>query len=312
MQFIFLGTGAGRPSSTRNVTSIALIVSDQKKQFWLFDVGEATQHRLLEQKLKLNKLERIFITHLHGDHLYGLPGLLSSRSFFEGAGPLQLIGPPGLRDYLTCIFEKSGVHLSYALDIVEINAEGLLFSNDAYTVEVAELEHRVQSFGYRVIERPKPGALNVALLSQYGVEPGPLFGKLKRGADLTLPSGQVIPSSELVLSSTPGRIATILGDTRPCNQSIQLAHHSDLLIHEATFATGMEMKAETYGHSTIAQAAQIAASAEVKQLVLTHFSARLSDQQLDDFITEAASIFPNIVAAYDRLMIRVPNNSNYN
>ncbi len=305
MQLTFLGTGAGRPSKSRNVTSIALSVDEPQNGFWLFDVGEATQHRLMESKLKLNKLDKIFITHLHGDHLYGLPGLLSSRTYFEGAGKLQLYGPPGIQAFIECVFDCSGAHLNYELEIIEIG-EGLLFENYKYLVTCAELTHRVPCFGYRIVEQPQPGALDLQKLTQIGVPLGPLYGKLKRGEDITLPSGQSIRSRDVVGPSAIGRIVTILGDTSPNENAVALGENADVLVHEATFATGMEEKASDYGHSTFGQAAQIAAKANAKRLVLTHFSSRYDAEDVARMVDEVKSAFVNVAAAHDGMQLDIP------
>lgn len=304
MQLTFLGTGAGRPSKARNVTAIALSVAEPQNGFWLFDVGEATQHRLMDSRLKLNKLDKIFLTHLHGDHLYGLPGLLSSRTYFEGAGKLQLYGPPGIKAFVECVFEHSGAHLNYELEIVEIG-EGLLFENSKYRVTCAELTHRVPCFGYRIVEQPQPGALDLQKLIQLGVPLGPLYGKLKRGEDITLPNGQLIRSLDVVGPSAVGRVVTILGDTCPSENAVALAENADVLVHEATFATGMEEKAAAYGHSTFAQAAQIAAKANVKRLVLTHFSSRYDAEEIARMAEEVKPAFRNTEAAHDYLQIDI-------
>ncbi|MBP3963394.1 ribonuclease Z [Paenibacillus lignilyticus] len=298
MQLTFLGTSAGRPTKTRNVTSIAFCLPEPHCGFWLFDTGEGTQHRLLHGGLKLNKLERIFITHLHGDHLYGLPGLLSSRTYFEGAGPLQIFGPAGLKEYLNVIFQHSGVHLGYELEVIEVSA-GEVAADDRFVVEAAELDHRLPCFGYRITERPQQGQLNLGRLAELGVRPGPLYGKLKRGESITLEDGRTISSSHVVGPQLPGRIVTILGDTTPCQNAIVLAKDADLLVHEATFAGGMEEKAAAYGHSTIRQAAEIAAEAGVKRLVVTHFSSRFDDEAVAELVKDARTIFPYTDAAFD-------------
>jgi ribonuclease Z len=272
----------------------------------LFDVGEATQHRLIGSKLKLNKLDNIFITHMHGDHLYGLPGLLSSRTYFEGAGKLRLYGPHGLRAYIECIFGHSGAHLNYELEIVEIEA-GVIYEDPKYRIIAAELEHRVPCFGYRIVEQPLPGPLDLAKLIQLGVPLGPLYGKLKRGEDVTLPDGQTIHSRDVVGPQAAGKIVTILGDTSPCNNAVTLAQDADLLVHEATFATGMEEKAATYGHSTFLQAAHIAASANAKRLVVTHFSSRYDEADITRLTEEVQSIYAPIEAAFDDLQIDIPD-----
>ncbi|MFC5530234.1 ribonuclease Z [Cohnella yongneupensis] len=304
MQLTFLGTGAGRPSKTRNVTSVALALAEPHNGFMLFDVGEATQHRLLGSKLKLNKLDRIFITHMHGDHLYGLPGLLSSRTYFEGASKLGLYGPKGLRSYIEGVFEHSGAHLNYELEINEIEA-GVIYEDHRVRIVAAELEHRVPCFGYRIVEQPQPGPLDLAKLIALGVPLGPMYGKLKRGEDVTLPDGQTIRSLDVVGPSATGRVITILGDTCPCDNAVLLGQDADLLVHEATFATGMEEKAATYGHSTFLQAAQIAAKANAKRLVVTHFSSRYHEDDIAKLIEEVQTTFASIEAAYDDKVLEI-------
>ncbi|WP_225446601.1 ribonuclease Z [Paenibacillus rhizovicinus] len=302
---MFLGTSAGRPTRSRNVTSIALSLPEPQCGFWLFDVGEGTQHRMLGSKLKLNKLERIFITHLHGDHIYGLPGLLSSRGYFEGAGPLTIYGPQGLRAYLDSIFNLTGVHLGYELHVVEIT-EGEIIADDRFVVEAAELQHRLPSFGFRITERPLSGQLNLKRLAELGVPAGPLFGKLKRGEDVTLACGTTVTASDVVGKPHPGRVVTILGDTRPCENAVRLACNADLLVHEATFAGGLEEKAAAYGHSTFTQAAEIARDAGAKRLVVTHFSSRYDDEEVAELANGVKGIFEQIEPAVEMAEINVP------
>ncbi|MFD0670113.1 ribonuclease Z [Cohnella sp. GCM10027633] len=304
MQLTFLGTGAGRPSKSRNVSSLAFSLTEPNNGYWLFDVGEATQHRLLELKLKLNKLDRIFITHMHGDHLYGLPGLLSSRTYYEGAGKLTLFGPAGIRAYVECVFAHSGAHLNYELDVVEIEA-GPIHEDHRCRIVAAELDHRLPCFGYRIEEKPRPGALDLAKLIGMGVPLGPLYGKLKQGEDVTLEDGRTIRSSDVVGPEASGAVFAIMGDTRPCDNAIELARNADVLVHEATFATGLEDKAECYGHSTMLQAATIAARANAKRLVVTHFSSRYDDEQISELVEGAISTFPDIVAARDCMQLDI-------
>lgn len=306
MNLTFLGTGAGRPTKARNVTSMALTLPGPTNLFWLFDAGEGTQHRLLSSKLKLNKLERIFITHLHGDHLFGLPGLLSSRTYFEGAVPLSIWGPPGIRAYLAAVFEHSGTHLEYKPEIIEITEVGLIAEDDRFTVETAELDHRLPSFGFRITEKPLPGQLNLEKLKELGVPPGPLYGRLKKGEDITFGDGKTIRSADVTGKQVHGRIVTILGDTSPCDSAIRLAQGADLVVHESTFAAGMEEKAAAYGHSTVLQAAQVAATAKAKRLAMTHFSSRYDDEAIAKLVQDAQTIFPNTVAAYDMLELNIP------
>jgi ribonuclease Z len=273
MKLIFLGTVAGSPNRERNVSSLALQLYEERGSFWLFDCGEGTQHRLLELPLKLSRLEFIFITHLHGDHLYGLPGLMTSRSYQDGKQPLTLFGPSGLRRFLDTAFELSQAHLEYEWNVVE-NREGIIYEDDRFVVEAAQLEHRVECWGYRITERDLPGKLHVEKLLARGVQPGPIYARIKNGENVTLDDGTVLNASEFVGPPIPGRVITILGDTRVCAAGERLAQGADVLVHEATFAHDLADLAHKYYHSTARQAAELASRCGAKQLLLTHISSR--------------------------------------
>jgi len=294
MELYFLGTGAGMPTTERNVTSIALRMFDERGTFWLFDAGEATQHQILKSPLKPSKLEKIFVTHLHGDHIFGLPGLLSSRSHQGGTEKLEIYGPTGLRQYIETSLQLSQSHLNYEVLTIEID-EGIVFEDEQCKVEAARLDHRIESFGYRVIEKDRPGRIDVEALTKAGIPPGPIYGKLKQGVDVVLEDGTVINPHQFIGAPIPGMIVTILGDTRPCAGSRYLANGADVLVHEATFMEGLESLAENFYHSTTRQAAETARDAGVGQLVLTHFSARYSD--IEPLVVEAKLIYPHTIAA---------------
>lgn len=306
MNMWFLGTGAGRPSKYRNVTAMALQLPEPHSSWLLFDAGEATQHQLMRTPLKLNKLEFVFITHLHGDHLYGLPGLLSSRSFDGGVTPVRLYGPIGIKAFIETVFSISATHLDYELIIHEIAGnEAVIFEDDRFKVEVGQLEHRVVSYGYRITEKDQPGRLLVHKLKELGIEAGPLYGKLKQGESVTSPSGTIVHTADVTGPAHIGRVITVLGDTKPCDNALRLAVNADLLVHEATFAAGMEEKAHEFGHSTTAEAAETASKAKAKRLVMTHFSGRYSNEDLLQLEREAAQYFEPATAAVDLLHIEV-------
>lgn len=197
MELIFLGTGAGVPSKGRNVTAIALTMLNERNSIWLFDCGEATQHQILRSSIRLSKLEKIFITHLHGDHIFGLPGLLSSRSFQGGDTALTVYGPMGIANYIRTSLVVSGTHLKYPLEIVEIDGE-VVFEDADFKVICRELDHGILSYGYRIEEADKPGALDAAGLSALGVKPGPIFKELKEGKTITLENGIVVDGSQFI------------------------------------------------------------------------------------------------------------------
>lgn len=297
MEIYFLGTNAGVPTLQRNVTSIALRLLEERRTFWMFDCGEGTQHQVLRSPLRLGKLEKLFITHLHGDHLFGLPGLLSSRGYQGGTSPLTVYGPPGIKAYLDISLSASQSRIPYKLEIIE-HSGGLVFEDDTFKVEAGLLEHRIDSYGYRVTEKDSPGNLDAELLKSYGLKPGPLYGKLKRGEDITTEDGTVIRAADVIHAPKRGRIVAILGDTRPCEGTLPLAQDADLIIHEATFAHDLADMAYQYHHSTARQAAELACEAGGRELLLTHFSSRYSSQEeLIPLLEEAQAIFPATLLA---------------
>ncbi|MDQ0190615.1 ribonuclease Z [Alicyclobacillus cycloheptanicus] len=323
MDLLFLGTGAGLPSKTRNVTAIALTLFQERGTFWLFDCGEATQHQIMRSPLSLAKLEKVFITHLHGDHIFGLPGVLSSRSFSGLDRPLDMYGPTGLRAFVEAALAASQTHLTYPLRIHEIPpasgvAEGtapdgtgpaeptVVCADHQFTVICLPLHHGIPSYGYRIVEHDAPGTLDVAALTRIGVPAGPIYGQLKRGDAVTLPDGRVLRPDAFVGAPKPGRVIAILGDTRPCDHVVTLAHHADVLVHEATFGEREAALAPSYGHSTAQDAARAAKSANARALILTHISARYDDRDADTLAAEARAIFPNTRLANDFTHITIP------
>jgi ribonuclease Z len=309
LEVFFLGTGAGIPAKLRNVTSIALKLLEERGCIWLFDCGEATQHQILHTSIKPRRIEKIFITHLHGDHIYGLPGLLSSRSFQGGESEVILYGPKGLEEYIRVSLRVSQTYLKYPLKVVEIE-EGIIFEDDQFIVETRLLEHGIPSYGYRVIEKDRPGTLLVDKLIEVGIKPGPLYKKIKNGENVELEDGFTVEASEFLGATQKGRIVTILGDTRKCENAVILAKEADLVIHEATFAKGEESLAYDYFHSTTYQAAKIAKSAGAKKLIITHISSRYDREASAELEVEAKEIFSDTQIAEDFKEILIPLDKN--
>ncbi|EAD5297889.1 ribonuclease Z [Listeria monocytogenes] len=298
MELVFLGTGAGVPSRGRNVTSIALSMLNERNAIWLFDCGEATQHQIMRSQIKLSKLEKIFITHLHGDHIFGLPGLLSSRSFQGGESDLTIYGPVGITEYIETSLRLSGTRLTYKIIFNEIEP-GLIFEDKMFSITVDELDHGLRSFGYRIVEKDKPGALNADKLIDDGVEPGPIFQKIKKGETVTLADGSVINGKDYIDEPQKGKIISIFGDTKATASELELALNADVLVHEATFEGDKEKLAGEYMHSTTLQAACLAKKANVKKLILTHISSRYDRDASKELLIEAQSVFENTEIAYD-------------
>ena len=265
MELQFLGTGAGSPSKARNVTCTALKTGGKNNEVWLFDCGEATQHQILRTNIRPGKIKRIFITHLHGDHIFGLPGLLGSRSFLGGAGePLSLYGPAGIRRFVESALEVSQTQLSYPINFHEFVSDGLISDDGEFTVRAFGLAHSLPSFAYRIEEKERVGGLQMDRLRELGIPSGPLLGRLKNGETVTLDDGRLIDGKEYLSPPRKGRIIAVFGDTKPCPSALAAAEGADVLVHEATFAAGDEAMAEKVFHSTVSDAANLAAEAGVK------------------------------------------------
>lgn len=302
MLVTFLGTGSGAPSTKRNVSATAVTFRSSGK-WWLFDCGEGTQHQLLHSPLKVSQLEKIFITHLHGDHLFGLLGLLASRSLSARVEtPINVYGPAGLKQYVQAVMAASPMHISYPLEFHTIEP-GIVLETDALTVTCAPVMHRVPCFAYAIEEKPSPGKFQVEKAKMLGVPPGPLFGALKRGERVVLPDGREIDGCALSGPSQPGRKVVLSGDTIPCEAVVKLAEGASLLIHEATYAHAHLELAVRSAHSTARQAAEVAKTAGVKQLILTHLSPRYDsgddDLNTETLLAEAQELFPHTLVAAD-------------
>ena len=298
MELFFLGTGAGMPSKERNVSALALLLQQERNAVWLFDCGEATQHQILKTKIKPSKIEKIFISHLHGDHIFGLPGLLSSRSFQGGESTIEVYGPSGIKDYLAACLGVSKTHLKYQLVVHEVGA-GMIFADEQFSVEAFQLEHGVTSFGYRIVEADRPGALQVEKLKALGVPAGPIYQEIKQGKNIVLANGTVLNSKDFVSAPIKGKVIAIAGDTRNCLSSRKLAQGADWFVHEATFGKDQEDLATEFYHSTNVEAALIAKEAGIRNLILTHISARFIGTDMQQFLQEAREVFPNTFLADD-------------
>ncbi|MDW0117280.1 ribonuclease Z [Sporosarcina thermotolerans] len=298
MEIFFLGTGAGMPSKIRNTSSLILNLSAEQEGYWMFDCGEATQHQLLRTSIKPRKINKIFITHLHGDHIFGLPGFLGSRSFLGGEEELTIYGPVGIKEWVITSLRITKTHLTYPLTINEIDSS-ILFEDDQFKVTTKELEHVIECFGFRIEQKSLPGKLLIEKAVEAGVPKGPLLKRLKDGEDVQLDNGQYVYSKDVTGDPQKGFIVTILGDTRYCEASLELAMDADILVHEATFDSETGELAKEYGHSTIADAARTAKATNVKALIANHISARFMPSDLAKLKEQGSTIFPNLFIAED-------------
>ncbi|WP_283680354.1 ribonuclease Z [Lentilactobacillus sp. Marseille-Q4993] len=308
MQIEFLGTGAGSPGKFRNVSSLALRLLDEINSVWLFDAGEGTQHQILRSTIRPRKIDKIFITHLHGDHIFGLPGLLSSRSFQGGNEQLDIYGPTGIKEYVNVSLKVSETRLSYPIKFHEFKKgqSGKIYEGPKFSVYIEPLDHKIQSFGFRIVEHDHQGELMVDKLRELNIPSGPVYGKLKNGETVTLDDGRIINGQDVIGPAQKGRTVAILGDTRQTDNALSLAKGADVLVHESTFGKGENKLAHNYYHSTNTQAAKIAKQAGVKKLLLNHISARYTGKMAKELEYQAKSIFPKTKVVKDFDIIEIP------
>jgi ribonuclease Z len=297
VRITFLGTSSGAPTRHRNVSATA--VQPERGRPWvLIDCGEGTQHQLLRTRLSPQKLEAILITHIHGDHCYGLPGLLASCQLTGRTAPLTLVGPEAVWDYLQAVIRITDMRIEYPLHFVpasptlQLDAAGL-------RIAAAELSHRTECWGYRLQETQVPLRLNVERLRAEGIEPGPLYNQLQRGEDVLLADGRRLSSADYTEPSRKARVAVIGGDNDQPERLRDLCQDADLLVHEATYteATLAQIGPEPQ-HSSAARVARFAQSAAIPNLILTHFSPRYltrarrpGDLTITALRDEAATLF---------------------
>ena len=311
MQVTFLGTSSGVPTRARNVSAVALRLP-QRSELWLFDCGEGTQHQFLRSDLRVSQLSRVFVTHMHGDHIFGLPGLLASLGLAGSCDGIDLYGPDPLRDYLEGVMRTSSMRISYPLRthrVKEAASSGaVLLDDDDISVRCTLLTHRVPAYAYRVDQKPRAGRFDVAQAQALGIPPGPIYAELKAGREVVLEDGRIINGTSLCGPERPGCSVMYCTDTVFCDAAVELATGVDLLIHESTFAHAEAEMAFARQHSTSTMAAQTALAAGVKQLALTHLSPRYvpgNPVTADDLLAEARAIFPNTELAKDFLTLEV-------
>ncbi|TFB23892.1 ribonuclease Z [Filobacillus milosensis] len=298
MELTFLGTGSGVPSKKRNVSSIALSMLQERDEVWMFDCGEATQHQILHSTIKPRKISKIFITHMHGDHIYGLPGLLSSRSFQEGTSAVEIYGPPRLKEFIELSLRVSETKLKYNLIFRSLD-QNVLFEDDHLTVKVTKLKHGLPSYGYIIEEKESIGHLLPDKLKALGIKPGPIYQDIKNNESITLKDGTKVNRSDVTGPPIPGKKISILGDTQATDTVIPFIEGSDVLVHEGTFIENDQELAQKYYHSTGNEAAEIAKKADVKKLILTHLSSRYHSDDLSQELEKLKEIFPKTFYAED-------------
>lgn len=297
----FLGTSASRPTVERNVTSIAVI---REGDTLLFDCGEGTQRQMMRYGITF-ALADIFFTHMHADHMLGIIGLFRTLSLQGRTEPMRLWGPRGSAALLRQAIALGTDKQPFPLEINEVTAETPI-ARKGYSIIPYDADHKDKvALGYALVEDIRLGRFNPDKAREIGIPEGPAWGRIHKGESVILDDGRVIEPSDLVGPSRPGRRIVFTGDSRPAESTIRIAEGADALIHEATFADEEQARALETGHATAREAAEVAAKAGVKRLVLTHLSARYS-VNTSDLLQQAREVFADTLIARDGYELEVP------
>lgn len=301
LRVVFLGTSGSVPTLKRSLPSV--VVQCPRDQ-WMFDCGENVQRQMMQAKVSFHRKMKIFITHLHGDHVLGLPGLLQTMALMDRKESVQIYGPVGIKDFLVCTKETLNFGLNYPVEINQILSEGVVCDEEEYQVIATKSNHAVESYAYAFVEKPRPGRFYPKQALSLGVAAGELWSKLQGGEEITLADGKVVKPSDVMGPTRAGRKIIYTGDTKPFEAFAKFAAGADLIIHDCTFDDSLTEKAGVDGHSTPNQAAGQAKAANAKQLVLFHISARYPNAEL--LLEQAKKIFPNTLLAEDFLELELP------
>ena len=299
MKLIFLGTGGSIPTPKRGLPAIAL---KRERELMLFDVAEGTQRQMTLAKLSPLKLDTIFITHLHGDHFLGLAGLVQTMSLQDRTKKLEVFCPRGEGQRIESYLRIPHYTLAFEVEVRELKP-GDELRREGYSILTSEVDHSVPSIAYALVEDERPGKFYPEKAIALGVRPGPDFSSLKSGESIRLRNGSIVKPGQVMGPPRPGRKIVYAGDTRPCDQVVELSRGADMLIHDCTLDDELVDKAVESAHSTPSEAAEVAKRARVKQLVLLHVSPRYTSD--DVLLEQARRVFPNTIVANDLMELEL-------
>ncbi|MBN2335911.1 ribonuclease Z [Candidatus Bathyarchaeota archaeon] len=299
MKVVFLGTSGSMPTPRRGSSSVAVKLG---RDLVMFDCGEGTQRQMVRAGVGFRRETKILVSHLHGDHTLGLPGLLQTMSLLRRERPLEVYGPTGIIQFIKAFSESLGGP-TFPVIINELQEPGVVHSEAKLEIVAIRSRHMVESWSYGLFEKPRPGRFHPDKARALGVPEGKLWHTLQHGEPVTI-DGRNIQPSQVTDPPRPGRRIVYSGDTRPFDGLVELARGADLLIHESTFSHELAERAEEDGHSTAVEAASVARDAGVKRLALTHLSSRYSDPAV--LLDEAKQVFENVFVAEDLMELELP------
>ncbi|MBD3227991.1 MAG: ribonuclease Z [Candidatus Lokiarchaeota archaeon] len=301
MQVHFLGTSGSIPTRNRNLVSVAI---KRKGKIFLFDPGEGTQQQMIRNKLSVVKTHSIYVSHLHGDHIMGIPGIIMSAAMLNREKELLIFGPPGTLKFIQSFLNSVIVNPSFKILVKEVAGEEVIFKHEEFQISSGLAEHTCFCLYYIFEEKPRPGKFNKAKAEQLKIPIGPLWKKLQLGEDIVINDGRKIKSNQIIGPPRLGRKIIIALDTRPTDDIRNSAQDADLLIFDGTFDSSLKEKAVETKHSTVREAAQLANEANVKRLALTHYSSRYKD--LSILKKDIENIRPNAIFPDDLTKIKIP------
>jgi len=298
----FLGTSGAVPTTERNPSAVFV---NREGESLLFDCGEGTQRQMMRYGTGFG-VSAVFLTHIHGDHVFGLPGLLQTWGFQDRTDPLAVYTPRGTRSDVTTLITACGGDLPYPVHVTEVAAGETAYEGADYDVVTFATDHRTRSVGYALIEDQRKGRFRRERAEELGVPPGPAFGRLHEGETVELDDGTVVEPDQVVGPARRGRRVVYTGDTGPTDSVVDAAAQADLLVHDATFAESEVDRARETGHATAREAGEIAQQAGVRRLALTHVSPRYAGDA-SVLAAEAREAFDgDVVLARDGLEVEVP------
>ena len=296
MKLVFLGTSAAQPTEKRGLSCICL---EKEGEILMFDAGESAQISYMKSGLGWNKKMKLFVTHLHGDHCVGILGLLQTMSMQNRTEPLEIFGPKGIDEFLAANIKILNFGLPFSILITIVN-EGTIYENNKFLIHAAKANHSITAFSYLFEEKDKPGRFNVEKAKELGIPEGELWNKLQNGIDV-INNEKIIKPEQVLGKKRPGKKIGISGDTMPTKELEEFFNECDYLVFDSTFLDEEKQKAQDTCHSTAKQAAELAKNANVKNLILTHFSARYKDEI--GHKTEAEQIHNSVITAKDLLEV---------
>jgi ribonuclease Z len=302
LEAFILGCGGMMPLPYRHLTSVLL---RREGDLFLFDGGEGTQVSLRKLNLRWKKINAIFVSHTHADHVTGLPGLLMLSSQVDRDDPLYIFGPPKIAEYIDSSRKVLDMYINYQIIVKEITEPGIVFSGDDFDVRAFPLHHTKTCVGYTLEEHPRPGAFNPDRAKEKGVPCGPLWSRLQAGESVTAPDGTVVEPGDVMGSPRKGRKFSYVTDTKYIPTIAGEVAGSDLLVCEGMFEQELAETAAEKKHMTAQQAGIIARDARVKKMALIHYSPRYTDPDLKLLLAEAKAVFPETVLSKDRMVFPI-------